>query len=86
MRWQGQVLEFNQVHTSASTYSVMIDTSSGDISDKNSSGGSSTNSDESEGDVDDGVEGPERPTKRARKLPVRHYIQVATTMFSGDIY
>jgi hypothetical protein len=59
----------------------VIDTSSADISDNNSSDGSSTDSDDSEGD-----DGPERPTKRARKLPVRHYIQVATIMFSGDIY
>jgi len=58
--------------------------SSGDIADKNSTGGSSTDSNESEGD--DGMEGPERPTKRARKPPVCHYIQVATTMFLGDIY
>ena len=83
MCWQGQVLEFNQVCTSASTYSVVIDinTSSGD---KNSSDGSITNSDESGGD--DGMEGPERPTKQAQKLPVCHYIHVVTTMFLGDIY
>lgn len=51
-------------------YSVMFDTSSGDIPDKNSSDGSNSVSDESEGD--DGTElGPERPTKR-RKLLVCH--------------
>jgi hypothetical protein len=84
MHWQGQALEFNQVRTSASTHSAVMDTSSGGISDKNSSDGSSNTSDESEGD--DGMEGSERPTKRARTLPVCHYIQLATIMFSGDIY
>ena len=60
---------------------IDIDTSSGD---ENSSDGSITNSDESGGD--DGMEGPERPTKRARKLSVCHYIHVVTTVLSCDIY
>lgn len=64
-----------------------FESSSDDISDQNSSDGSSTTSDEPhEGDD---LEGHERPTKQARrqgKLPVRQYIQVATVIFLRDIY
>jgi len=68
-------------------YFVVFKTSSDDISDINSSDGSSTASDEPQ--EGDDLEGHERPTKRAQqqgKLPVCQYIQLATVIFLCDIY
>lgn len=79
-------LEFKQVRI-IFLYLVVFENSSDNITDNNSSDGSSTTSDEPQ--EGDDLEGHERPRKRARRqseLPVRQYIQVATVNFLLDIY